>query len=217
MLNRTKKGISLAELVISALLLAVVMSAASGFAMSFFDVSYIHTEQMQNVNEIRSACSEITDDISNAVYIYPAGVTINLNSDITINTNNSVAMLFKENSQYGFTAYYIQNNILYQFTSPPTADWTNNTSPAENMLSFNGNITKKVISDIDSANTSLTYIMNYGNGITDSVLQGEISSVATNNVNALIKGIDWHITQSNTTNQSLEIKEFSKNVPRFIE
>ncbi len=223
-INKKRKGISLMELVISALLLAIIMTGAAGFTANFMDVSFRNSKQMVNVNEARSITENIAKEISTAKYIYPAGIDITLSpsggSAVTINTTNSVALLFEEEISggytYGLTAFYISGNDLYQFTTAPNYTWDDNTCPATDLLSFAGGASK-LVSDINTANTSLSYILNYNNGLTDEILQGEISGVATNNTDALIKGIDWQIAQDNVQSQTIIIKELSRNVPRFFE
>lgn len=213
-MNR-KKGISLTELVVTTVILAVVLLGAGGFSANFLDVSYIQSKQMQNINEMRTVSENIGNEIAKAAYIYPAGINLTLNGT-SISTNSSVAMLFEDDSQYGFTAFYMQNGDLYQFVTSPGHYWDDNTSPASDMTEFSGS-SSKIASDIDLDNTALTYILNYTNGITDEILEGEVSGITTNDPNALIRGVEWEISQDNVENRIIKIKELSRNVPRFSE
>lgn len=228
-----KKGFTMMELLITTAVLAVLMMGVAGFSASFFDVSATSSKQLLNVNQAREIAQSITSEVRRAAYIYPAGVTISIDyldvateqaSVTNINTTNSPSMLFEEevngDVRYGFTAYFLKTENgttnLYQFMQGPEYEWAKNTSPAASLKSFKG-IAVKVISDIDTANTSLTYILNYSNGITDKVLQGRLSGTNTNDVNALIKGIDWQIAQKNVEKRTIRVKGLSDNVPRFIE
>lgn len=230
MLNTNKKGIGLAELVISALVLAVIMLGAAGFASDFFSVSSINSEQMDNINQARNINESLSKEISGAAYIYPAGINLNLSSGnhvITINTTTSVAMLFAGEPDedgvvhYGFTAFFLQDTgagkaDLYQFVAAPTYDWDTNTSPAINNLNFTGS-TSKIANDIVRANSILAYVVSYDDGMTDSILLGERSGgVYTSNL-ALIKGIDWKLIRSNVENQTVKVNVSSLNIPRVIE
>ncbi len=221
-------GITLAELVVSTVVLSLVMLGTVGFTANFMDVSFRNSKQMVNVNQARDVSENMVKEIANAAYIYPAGITISLNTSdnnsFTINTNNSVAMLYRDtdgSSNYGFTAFFLQNNDgggtdLCQFSEAPSYTWDDNTSPASGLLNFYGS-SSKLISDIDSTNTSLSYILNYSNGLSDEILQGQIGGVDATDPNALIKGIDWQIAQDNVEEHTIKIKELSRNVPRFFE
>lgn len=233
---KKRKGISLTEMAISTAVLAVVMLGAAGFSTGLFNASATSSVQLLNVNQARELGQNITNEVINAKYIYPPGTTISLNAahpatgagwNFTINTDNSVAMLFSENLNndenplYGFIAYFLTEEpggsaVLYQFIDDPSYTWDSNTSPASDMVNFTGNVSV-IISDIDSADTTLDYIFNYNNGITDEILQGELSGVNINDSNALIKGIEWQIVQTNIEDHTIRIKGLSRNVPRFIE
>jgi len=229
-IKKKKAGISLTELVISALLLSIVMLGAAGFSANFMDVSFRNSKQMVNVNEARAITENIAKEISTAKYIYPAGIDIVLSpsggSAVTISTNSAVALLFEEEASggghsYGFTAFYPApgsngGTDLHQFTTAPDYTWDDNTNPATSLLSFSGSSTR-IISDVDTSNSSLAYILNYNNGLTDEILRGAISGVATNSPAALIRGIDWQLAQSNVESRTIVIKELSRNVPRFFE
>jgi prepilin-type N-terminal cleavage/methylation domain-containing protein len=229
-----KKGFSMLELLVSTIVLAILMMGVAGFSTSFFDVSATSAKQLLNVNQAREIARSISGEIRRADYIYPSGVTISLEytdtatglvSGIDINTTSSPSMLFSENvngdTLYGFVAYFIKADDngtanLYQFIQGPAYDWEKDSSPAESLKSFNGAATK-IVSDIDMENTKLAYILNYSDGITDKVLQGQLSNTPSNNVDALIKGIEWQIVQNNIENQTIRVKGLSGNVPRFIE
>ncbi len=233
---QSRKGFSMTEMAISTIILAIIMIGAAGFSTGFFNVSATSSVQLLNVNQSRELGQNITNEITNSRYIYPPGTTISLSTthpvtgagwDFTINTNDSAAMLFSENLNndanvtYGFVAYFLSDEddgstTCYQFIDSPSYQWAQNTSPASDLLSFSGNVSV-IISDVERNNTTLNYIFNYNNGITDKILQGEISGVAINDSNALIKGIDWQIAQNNIEAQTVRIKGLSKNVPRFIE
>lgn len=222
MTNKKRKGFSITELVVSALVLSVIMLGAVGYTAGFIDVSYNSSKQMMNINQARSINESIAKEITNAAYIYPANTEITLSvsggSSVVINTNNSIALLYKDeiNDTYGFTAFYIVGDDLYQFTEAPGYSWDANTSPALSLLSFTGNASK-IVSNIDTTNTSLSYDLNYDNGLVDDILEGQISGIATNDPYALIKGIDWQLAQSNIENSTIKVKELSRNVPRFYE
>ncbi len=233
--NTSKKGFSMAEMVISTAVLAVVMLGIAGLSSEFFGASATSSVQLLNTDQAREVSQGISNEINDSRYIYPPGTVISLSTthpvtglawDITVNTDDSVAILFSEipnndtNVTYGFIAYFLRDNnentSLYQFIESPTYQWPIDTSPAANLLTFSGN-TSLIVTDIDRTNTTLSYIFNFDNGITDQVLQGEISGGAINDTNALIKGVNWQIAQSNVEDNLINIKGLSKNVPRFIE
>lgn len=230
-----RKGLSLTEMAISTLILALIMTGAAGFSSEFFNASATSSLQLLNVSQAREIGQNISNEIANSSYIYPPGVTIGLstthpatdeNWDFNINTTDSVAMLFGEdpnndgNIIYGFVAFFLMEGdgttSLYQFIDSPSYTWDENTSPASELTGFTGN-SSIIITDIDSVNTNLSYIFNYSNGITDEILKGEISGIAIDDPNSLIKGIDWEIAQNNVETQTIKIKGLSRNVPRFIE
>lgn len=220
-----KKGVSLLELVVSISIFSLIMLGTAGFTMNFMDTSYINSKQMMNVNQTRAISESISNEISNAVYIYPSGINIVLNSSTTINTSNAVAVLYAEEVsgviKYGLTAFFTRANEnetrdLCQFSSAPIYSWNANTSPASNLKAFEGSISV-LATDISSTDSSLTYILSYSNGLVDKVLEGQINGAQVNEETALIKGIDWQIAQNNVESTTFKVKEMSKNVPRFYE
>lgn len=230
MIKYKSKGVTLAELIVSVMILSIVMLSTAGFTFNFMDASTRTALQIKNVDQARTIFESISKEVANAAYIYPANIDIDLTSSgeeasVTINTNEAVAMLYEYDNYgyitYGFTAFFLVSKAdgsadLYQFTEYPYHTWTENTSPATTMTSFYGNTTK-IISDIDPDNSSLSYILSYSNGLVDEVLLGEIEGATESDPNALIKGIDWEIAQSNLEKQTIKLKELSRNVPRFAE
>jgi hypothetical protein len=230
-----RQGISLIEILISTVVVGVLVMGMADFSAGLFDVSTKGNERIKNVSELRAVSEKISSEILSAAYIYPGSRNIHISGtdnkenqsfDLTISTNDSVAMLFADivgtTVKHGLTAYFIhscENNTstcLYQFTSSATYVWTKNTCPALNATNFSGNFSK-IVTDIDADSTDLEYILNYSNGVTDNILKGQIGSVTDTNAYALIKGISWEISQNNSENQVIQIKGLSKNVPRFIE
>ena len=221
MLYNKKSGVSFTEILISTAALAVLMLGFSEFTAGMFDVSASHASQIISVNHARFSSERIITEINKAAYIYPAGVNIQL-SGLTINTNNSVAILIEDNSgDYFFVAYYTSENgqgdfDLYEYTSDYSYTWDKDTSPAINLTSFNGSA-EVIANKINIENTVLNYILNYNNAPYDEILKGEIGNASASDTNALIKGIDWEISQGTTDTQKIQIKGISRNVPRFFE
>ena len=229
----SQKGLNLTEMIISTAIFAIVMLSAANFSSQFFNVSAVSSKQLENVDQSRTIAESIAKEVTNAAYIYPAGVTISLSgydsltgttTSFAINTDESPAMLFgvdiDDNISYGFVTYFFRTQgtktSLYQFVQSPSYSWAKNTVPAESLLSFNGTISK-LVEDIDLTNTQLNYHLNYANSITDEVLIGQIGGADTNDIDALVNGIDWEIAQENVEDQTIKIKGLSRNVPRFIE
>ncbi len=225
-----KKAFSFVETLIALCVLGVIMLSLADFSVNLFNIYYDQSKQVENVNQSRISASTITDDITRAAYIYPAGQQITLSGDgintFAINTNSAVAVLIDDGYENGshkyiFKAFYLEaqdDNIsdLYQFCSDSNYVWTENTSPAYNMRTFTGSVSF-VASDIKVVETQLNYIINYDNGITDSVLKGSVTNVTANSTTALIKGIDWNLLFHKNTDTSVKVKGISRNVPRFIQ
>ncbi len=225
-----KKAFNFVEVLIALSVLGVIMLALADFSVSLFHVYFDQSRQVENVNQNRVSVAAISDEISKAAYIYPAGQQIALSGDnftsLNINTNSSVAVLIDDGYESGsrkyiFKAFYLSgqdDNIsdLYQFCSDTNFSWTSNTSPASAMKSFTGSVSF-VASDIKTDGTSLNYIINYDNGITDSVLKGSVTNVTANSTTALIQGIDWDLLFHKNTDSLVKVKGISRNVPRFIQ
>lgn len=220
--NKYRKGISIPELLISTFALSILMLGFSQFAANVFDVSASHASQIVNVNNARLSTERIITQINKSVYIYPANISIHISDNITINTNSAVAMLIpSDNEEYNFVAYYFKyssggKSDLYEFMSDYTYEWSKNTCPATDMLTFGGS-SSLLATNINISNTTLQYIINYSNGSYDQNLKGGVSNVNTNNTYALIKGINWKIYNDSLPAQIIQLKGISRNVPRFAE
>ncbi len=223
-LNKIKKrkGLNFTEILMATAALAILMLGFSQFTADIFNVSATHASQMDKVSRQRLISERILTQISKAAYIYPPNINITLSNGVVINTSNSIAALIPDpNEKYIFTAYYINNNLsenadLYEFTSDISYFWAKDYNPAANMLSFNGSI-ELLAENINPAGTFLSYVMNYENAPYDQSLKGESSGTTSNSSNALIKGINWIISQESNNNELIQIKGISRNVPRFIE
>lgn len=221
MLSKTK-GISLAEIIISTFALAILMLGFSQFSADMFDVSASHATQITNVNQARFATERIITQISKAAYIYPANINIKLSDSLTISTTTSVAMLIPaDDGNYNLIAYYMVNNAsgksdLYEYISSRTYAWAQNTCPATNLLNFSGS-SSLLANNTDKISTTLQYILNYSNAPYDTNLKGAIANVTTSDTSALIKGINWNISQGTSQIQIIQLKGISRNVPRFLE
>lgn len=215
--NKRKKGMSFTEIVISTMALSVLMLGFSEFTASMFNVSANHANQIENVNYARLSSERVITEINKAAYIYPSNINIQLNGK-SINTNNSIAMLIENNDgNYIFMAYYMnENNDLCEYISSQSYSWDKNTCPATSMLDFNGNF-DIIAKNINIESTNLQYILNYENSSYDENLKGEIGNASVNSSNALIKGVNWNISQGINDLQTIQIKGISRNVPRFFE
>ena len=217
-----KKGFNFAEILISTAALSILMLGFSQFTADIFNVSANHAAGIKTVNDARFTTERIITQISKAAYIYPAGISINLSEASTINTSNSVAMLVPDSgTNYFFVAYYgavnqLGKSDLYEFVSNKSYNWSKNICPAAGMKNFSGK-SSIIAENINPDGMVLDYALNYENPAYDSVLRGEISGADQNNENALIKGIDWKISQGTSRLQLIEIKGISNNAPRFFE
>ncbi len=217
-----KNGFSFVEILMATTALAVLMLGFSQFTADIFSVSASHANQIRTVNDARFATERVITQISRAAYIYPAGITISLDGEAFISTSSSVAMLIPDSGgNYVFVAYYsidADNGKadLFEFMSDDTYDWAKNTCPASDMTYFSGK-SSIIARDINKNSTTLQYVVDYQNSVYDPILKGEISGVDQSNQSALIKGVDWRISQGTSNLQVIQIKGISKNVPRFFE
>ena len=217
-----KKGYSFIEILISVAILGVIMLSLAEFSSDTFAVTYKHAKLLENANQSRLAIQRVSDEINRAGYIFPSGKSIILSgnnfSTVTINTNNAIAILDPinvANLTYKFKAFYIQNSSLYEFASSSNYTWSSNALPVANNNNTTGSVSL-IASNLANAATSLTYVMNYNNGITDSILTGSISNTTSDNTYALIKGIEWNLSIDKTQEQTIDIKGLSENVPRYF-
>ena len=216
------KGYSFIEVLISVVILSVIMLSLAEFSSDTFAVTYKHSQLLANANQSRLAIQTVGDEINRAGYIFPSGESITLSgtnfTTLTINTNNAVALLAPvniANLTYKFKVFYIQNSSLYEFASNSNYTWSSNTLPVANNTNTYGSVTL-IASNLDNTLTSLTYDMNYNNGITDSILTGSISNTTSANTYALIKGIEWNLSIDKVYEQTIDIKGLSQNVPRYF-
>jgi len=215
------KGFNFAEILMATVALSILMLGFANFSSNVFNVSASHANQIKTVNQARFSTERIITQIDKAAYLYPSNIILSL-SGKNINTSSSIAMLIPEdNGEYRFVSYYLVDNTkglsdLYEFFSDATYEWTENTSPSDNILSISGS-SAILANDIDKNNTTLEYILNYQNAPTDKILKGEISNIVSTNKYALIKGVYWKIFQVTTQEQVIHLKGISRNAPRFIE
>ena len=218
---KIRTGISYAELLIALVALAVLMLGFSEFTADFFKVSARHGTQIKNVNNARFSAERIITSVNKASYIYPSNSIIQLSGE-TINTADSLALLTEDNNGgYMFIAYYLAENSdgrtdLYEYISNTGYSWDKDVCPARDMLSFTGS-GSVIAEDINTANTDLTYVLNYDNAVYDESLKGELGNALPSDSFALIKGINWNISQETNNGKLITIKGLSRNVPRFFE
>lgn len=223
----TKNGYSFVELIVSFIILSIVMLAAAEFTASTFQTSYNHSFQVRRANNDRFSTERIFSQISIADYIYPANTALTFqvgSNNIQINTNTAIAYLLNDGTsltspKYFFKAFYLvdkNNNLadLYEFTSQTAYSWSVNSLPS---ISQPSGSSSKIASNINKNDTSLSYILNYESGATDSILTGQLAGSSTSSTYALIKGIDLKLIVEENNKRTIEIKEMSNNVPRFIE
>jgi len=223
-----RKGLSLTELLISSAVITVMLLAFADYSAGLFQVSSDHAKLLENIDQTRLSSGQITSEVSRAAYIYPKGIDISLYADhrtLTINTSNAIALLIPVKQQdgsnrYRFTAFYFQNAQegkanLYEFHSSYDYDWTENTLPASQFAMYNGS-SSLIMSDIVTEYTSLSYTVNYDNGVSDTVLKGLISDRTETSSDALINGVLLNITVRKKNDYTYNIKGVSENVPRYI-
>lgn len=223
-----RNGFSYVEVLISAMALAVLTLSIADFSSNVFKVSFDHSKQVENAYQTRFSSEIIVSEILKASYIFPANRDFNLSgsgmNDISINTNDSIAMLIPvdpdlDSTKYIFKAFYFVENLsnkydLYEFTGSSQISWSKNTLPSNS--SFSG-FSSVVASDVIYDETDLEYVLNYDNGISDSILKGSISSVTPDNSYALIKGVKLSLVLDKKVKNTILIEGISRNVPRFIE
>jgi hypothetical protein len=220
-----KKGFSYVEILISIAALAILTLSMAEFSSNTFSVMFRHGQQLEMADQTRFSSDMITSIINKADYIFPAGKTIGITGTnvqvSSINTTNAVAVLISDGQtlpQYYLKIFYFVSSSsglkdLYQFSSSSTFNWNANTCPSVSAAQGTASL---IASDIDSAQTTLTYLLNYNNGTTDPVLRGSVTGVAVDNNYALIKGINWNLSFSKAKVQTMQIEGISNNVPRFL-
>jgi|GEM_PF-1784785 len=220
------KGFSYVEVLISVAILAILTLSMAQFSSNAFNIVYKQSQQVEMADQTRFSSDLVSGVITKADYIFPADKTINLLGTnlhtSSINTNNSVAILISDNmgSQYYFKAFYLVSNSngmsdLYQFSSSTKYSWDINTCPISTITTVTGT-SSLIASDIDENQSSLTYLLNYNNGITDNILKGNVSGAIISDNDALIKGINWNLSFNKAQVQVMQIEGMSNNVPRFL-
>lgn len=219
-------GVSYVEVVVSIGVLSILMLSLADFSSNAFGVSYNHLMQVEEASQTRFSAERMVNEINQAAYIFPSGLSISLSGTktVTINTSSAVAILVPTDMNanpvlYNLIAFYLVDNgdkaDLYEFKSSTGNSWPANTLPISKFASVSGK-SSLIASDIDKSNSSLSYLMNYGNGLTDPMLQGSISGINTNVSTALLKGVNWNLVIKKAQSQTVSIKGISKNVPRFM-
>jgi len=223
----SQSGFSYVEVLISVSVFAILTLCMAQFSSNAFNVMYKQGQQVEMTDQTRFSTDLIPGIINKAYYIFPAGKVINLTGTNLhtnqINTSSSLAFLISDNGstpQYYFKAFYLADNTagmsdLYQFSSSTKYSWDNNTCPVLNITTVSG--TENLIAtDIDKSQSTLTYLLNYNNGITDQILKGSISGITVDDDYALIKGINWNLSFNKAHVQVIQIEGVSNNVPRYL-
>lgn len=232
------KGYSFVEMLISIVILSIVLLSVAEFASNVLNITSRHSQQIEKAVGTRISAERISDKINKAAYIYPGNVDLTLNinggGQITVSTSDSVAILIPSMNQwddlqlpedqifYDIVVFYLVDQTdgssnLYEFVSDGYVFiWGVNTSPLGYSTSFDGTITL-LTEDIDTANSNLNYILNYDNGISDTILKGEVSNATVNDTDALIQGVEWNLAIKKFTDSTVSIKGVSKSVPRCLD
>jgi type II secretory pathway component PulJ len=235
---KKESGVNIFEVMIATTILTIVTISLAEFAFNLTDAANIHSQEIEEVMDMRNASERIRDKVKRAAYIYPSGVDLelyayNLDSEKTLyqtNTSNAIALMVHNNQDldssssyfYHIYVYFLRENTdentyeLCELASAADYNWSINQNPAEYHTTINGWVTV-IAKDIDPQNTYLTYYLNPVNGKTDYSLIGEEGGVSTYDLNALIKGISWDITMIKNNSLEIGIKGFARNVPRNIE
>jgi len=216
------KGFSFIEVLMAIAIFGILTLAMASFSSGAFKVMYKQGSQTEMSDQTRFVTAIIPEVINKSYYIFPAGQTISLTGSglhsSQVNTSISVAVLISDeesDKKYYFKAFYIKSGNLYEFSSSGKLTWNPDTSPATTITSVNGT-DSLIATDIDISKSSLSYSLNYNNGVTDPVLLGQISgSTTTSDVNALIKGISWKLAFNKESLVIIKVEGVSKNVPRF--
>jgi prepilin-type N-terminal cleavage/methylation domain-containing protein len=224
-----RKGFSFTEILIATAALAVISLSMADFTANTFKVAYDHAVIVEKADQTRLSSELISNEINKSSYIFPAGYEISIqdnNGETVINTDNAIAFLIQgyyetDPPSYRLKAYYLKEGSngkydLYEFTGSSESQWSANEVPADIFYSNYGR-SSLLLSDISLDSCRLSYILNYGNGITDSNLKGSIANASSNDANALIKGFEWNMEVEKKRALALNINGVSKNVPRFID
>lgn len=249
-----KNAYSLTELLMAFLVLGTITTAIAALSLNTFKASTDYQKQIDTVNYTRFSSERIQYYVSMADYIFPPGTSMTIASK-TINTNNSIAILLYDdvnsdptssNYYYYLKVFYLSLNTsnnyydLNEFTSSVSKIWAKNKLPGTIFTGLSGS-TSLLISNIDNSTTTLSYLLDNTDGVSDDILKGALSNATVTDSTALIKGVDWNLfinhesssgAQSTILNQgtngnestsnssvyetSVKIKGISKNVPRYI-
>lgn len=236
----TNKGLTLIELLISSVILAILMLSLAQFSLDILNVAEKHSGQVEKTQSSRFSQERITEQIRNASYIFPKGqdlgFTIEFNNDTgysytseSVNTNEAIALLvpFAGDPYYQGSYTPVYNLIIYYFddngdgtsdlrefsTAYPSAYWSLNSIPDAGTAYGNSTILAK---NVLTQSNNLSYILSYENSSTDTILKSEGQNADAEDDNALIKGIDWNFNlQRNNT--EINVKGISRNVPRNLQ
>ncbi len=218
--NKAYKGLSLSEILITCFVMAVIMLSISEFSWNVFAFSSKNSKVLEMTDQSRIFTERVTSQILMASYIFPSGIEIYLSTDtksFSINTDDSIAFLVEDsNGDYIFYSFFISDDDFYEFRAKYPYTWAENTNPV-NDFSYSYGVLSLLGTDVVASESTLSYSLNYENGITDKVLLGTIGAVDTTASNALIKSIEWDIKISKLTDKTMTIKGVSRNVPRYIQ
>jgi prepilin-type N-terminal cleavage/methylation domain-containing protein len=210
------KAFSLVEILVSIAVMGIIALSMANFSSNVFNISYKNTEALTVVNQTRDLSAFISNEINRAEYIFPSGIELALSansSTATVNTTNSIAFLVNEDNsssikKYFLKVFYIVDGNIFFFTSTESVTWPTNTMPTAYFSKSTGNA-GLVLSNVGSS--TLSYVVNSSNGITDPVLKGTIGGASQNSSNALIKGVSWTIS---VQDKDYYLGGISQNVPR---
>ncbi len=220
-LSKVHKGFSLSEIIITCFVMAIIMLSISEFSWNVFAFSSKNSKVLEMTDQSRIFTERVTSQMLMASYIFPPGLEIYLSTDsssFAINTEDSIAFLVEDGSSgdYIFYSFFISGDEFYEFRAKYPYTWVENTNPVSD-FTYSYGVLSLLGTDVVASESTLSYSLNYENGITDKVLLGTIAAVDTTSINALIKSIEWDIKISKLNDKTMTIKGVSRNVPRYIQ
>lgn len=233
------RGVTLVELLVSAAIISVVTLSLFDFSMNVLNAAEKHTHQLENIKGSRLSMERITEQINDAVYIFPMNKDLSFSvaqgfesfETESVNTNNAVGLLipFTGNDTlcgttpcYNFVVFYLKQigdtdyYDLYEFsTAYPSVEWEENTIPS---VSGQSGTETLLATNVQPVRDSITYILNYNDSPTDKILKGAVRDALVDDDDALIRGVEWVLSMKKPNGESVDIniRGISKNVPRFF-
>lgn len=227
--NNNHNGFTFTEMLIAIGVLAVMSLSLAEFSQNMFNVSYDHSVQMEKASQIRFTGDLISNELHKASYIFPSAHSVSIetgSSSVNIDTSEAIVYLVESDVESDPQGYYVRAFYpaqqddgyysLYHFSSSSEIYWSENTLPNSIASGVEGSISE-VMTDIVLNSSTLEYVLNFSDGISDTILMGSLSNVSDSDSYALIKGVNWNLVLNKESMINVNLGGLSNNVPRFVD